>query len=367
MIGICMYILLVFSQLTAVNSKHIKDDLRVCQQRLLAAGVDWTSFYTGGDTVPSGGVDIIMYKNQDDGKSYCGLVLKDCSNVDNCNCPVGETPLLFQTPDGWDTTVSCKEMTTYLAPEQRTIDDVEKDDDSSMVQSSLGEVPGEVPPSNAAEFERMKREVDAASTPVNANQLRRMIADVQPVGNNNNQSTTTTTSTTSTASTQDNEQIWETGGYQDLLAALDEVKPEGRSLDTTTDVSNSDDLTTVPEALEEDITTKKSSQPQNDDSKPEETTVKDSTTTSSTTTESDIKDEDAAGLSDLSSLQTKYYVVVVFVIIFVIILVVIGAVIFYKMKKSRGSHQIISPGPGDNEPLTPGASGTPAFNFDKSR
>merc|ERR1712200_342163 len=106
------------------------------------------------------------------------------------------------------------------------------------------------------------------------------------------------------------EQIWETGAYQDLLAALDEVKPEGRSLDTTTDVSNSEYLTTVPEPLEENITTKKSSQPQNADSKPEETTVKDSTTTSSTTTESDIKDEDAAGLSDLSSLQTKYYVVV---------------------------------------------------------
>merc|ERR1719295_531626 len=120
-----------------------------------------------------------------------------------------------------------------------------------------------------------------------------MIAEVQPVGNNNIQSTATTTTktttTTAAAGTQDHGQIWETGAYQDLIAALDEVKPEGRSLDTTTDVSNSDDLTTIPEAVEENITTEKSFQPQHDDSKPEETTVKDS---ANTTTESEIKDED---------------------------------------------------------------------------
>merc|ERR1719295_2513316 len=138
----------------------------------------------------------------------------------------------------------------------------------------------------------MKREVEADFIPVNANQLRRMIAEVQPVGNNKNQTTATTTTTTTTtaaAGTQDHGQIWETGAYQDLIAALDEVKPEGRSLDTTTDVSNSDDLTTVPEAVEENITTEKSFQPQHDDSEPEETTVKDS---ANTTTESEIKDED---------------------------------------------------------------------------
>jgi len=343
-----------------------------CQQKLAAQNVDWRTYYSDSETKPDS-VDIILYQDQQDdghGKDwFCGLVLKDCNNAEKCNCANEEIPIIFQEKDGnWKNEVNCTTMKAYNGPEQRTISDDDKEKYSGPVQSSVWGVVEEVPPANRQEFERMAREADTPYSPVDIHTPSTMIAEAEPA---NNPQASTNTKTTATAK-PDDANILEVDAYKDLVAALDDVGPEGRSLDTATDQSSPEDLTTTPEATEESISTEKSFQPQQDDTgaEEEETTVKDTTTTTTTTPTADSddkKDEDAAGLADLSSLQTKYYVVVVFVIIFVIILVVIGAVIFYKMKKSRASHQIISPGPGDNEPLTPGASASPAFNFDKTR
>jgi len=359
-----------------------------CHHKLSVDNVDFKDYYdatgTGPDTIP-GSVNMLRFKGDDD-VFKCALYLKGC--VKGCGCTGGTEALLINsdqsldTPDAWS--IECKELETYTKVEQRSVADsnaVPK----PKAQTADGVVGGDVPPTDSSSLLSIINQANnpapkVTSKPVTSSNV---IAD-------------TDNPKTATEGTNDIKSLF--SDLNDLMQ-----NPNARSLG-----SEDPDTVLTTEAVEEKTTTtakataatsttttaKATAATSTTTTTAKATAATSSTTTTTTTTTTKTKtsstttaepvttpeaklkkdervmEKDGDVLEDdvdeLGALQTKYYVVVAFVVVFVLILVFIAVVLFIKMKKTRGGMQIISPGPMDQEPLTPSGN-QGAFKFDGDR
>jgi len=351
--------------------KNKKDMMLKCHQKLAKDDVDFKSYYDVTDETPAS-VNMLRIKG-DDNQFKCALYLKGC--IKGCECGESTEPLLINSDQDvagtWS--VECKQIETYTKFEQRSVADTNAVP-KPKAQTADGAVAGDLPPTDPSALLSV---ISQSNNPA-----PRMVST--PVAS----SDVSTDSGVANSTDTDNNQT----GSVDLL---DELKSIYHDLDALNAISTDDAdgiarsldfedpdtvLTTTSEGADETTT--------NAEATAETSTTTTSTTTTSTTTtttataeavtssEDELKKDERVlekdgdvlveDVDELGALQTKYYVVVAFVVLFLLILVIIAVVLFVKMKKTRGGMQIISPGPIDQEPLTPSGNHG-AFKFDGDR
>lgn len=363
-----MLLLMLSPNIRSLENKL--DTLLKCQHKLTQDNINFEIYYDSADTVPNS-VHMIRFKENDVFK--CALFLDGC--VTGCGCASGSEPLLINsdatlnTADAWN--IECKEMETYTKVEQRSTSGSNENSKPKALTAD-GVVSGDKVPQDATGLLKDIRDANKGPEPK--------------------------TITVTTPAVQSNDTIVD-NGLSEIKAAISELNDlTNADFNIGSKSLDSDDpdtvLTTSTEAVEEKSTTTKAATTSTStttsittttttttstttaapvtSAKVEETTAKKSETKQVDELEKDeqVLEKDGTVLQDnvdeLGALQTKYYVVVAFVVVFVLLLVLIAVVLFVKMKKTRGGHAIISPGPTDQEPLTPsGTNG--AFKFDGNR
>jgi len=350
-----------------------------CHHKLSVDNVDFKDYYdatgTGPDTIP-GSVNMLRFKGDDD-VFKCALYLKGC--VKGCGCTGGTEALLINsdqsldTPDAWS--IECKELETYTKVEQRSVADsnaVPK----PKAQTADGVVGGDVPPTDSSSLLSIINQANNPAPKVTS----KPVTSSNVIADQDTASESSLNDINSIYNDLDELMMARSLGSEDPDTVLTTEAVEEK---TTTTTAKATAPTTAKATAGTSTTTTAKATAATSTTTTTTTTTTTKTKTSSTTTAEPVttpeaklkKDErvmekDGDVLEDdvdeLGALQTKYYVVVAFVVVFVLILVFIAVVLFIKMKKTRGGMQIISPGPMDQEPLTPSGN-QGAFKFDGDR
>jgi len=355
-----------------------------CHQKIAKDDVDFKSYYDVTDETPAS-VNMLRIKG-DDNQFKCALYLKGC--IKGCECGESTEPLLINSDQDvagtWS--VECKQIETYTKFEQRSVADTNAVP-KPKAQTADGAVAGDLPPTDPSALLSV---ISQSNNPA-----PRMVST--PVASSDVSSDSGVANSTDTDQTGSVDLLDELKSIYHDLDALNAVSTDdaygiARSLDfedpdtvLTTTSEGADETTTNAEAVAETSTTTTSSTTTSTTTTITTTTTSTTTTITTTTTataeavtssEDELKNDERVlekdgdvlveDVDELGALQTKYYVVVAFVVLFVLILVIIAVVLFVKMKKTRGGMQIISPGPIDQEPLTPSGNHG-AFKFDGDR